>query len=180
MHLDKAKVNFVLQSIKEGLRLGCDKPVTLKSARKNKLLAYQHSGVIDVYLANEVRRGHVVGPFDSPPMQNLHISSFGVITKKEQPVKWRLIVDLSSPQGHSVNDGIDPDSWHLQYIKRDDIIKVVSKFGPGALMAKFDRFCIQEYCCSSVGPLSIELEVAQFLPHGPYLTIRTSFSSGNF
>lgn len=82
MHLDKAKVNFVLQSIKEGLRLGCDKPVTLKSARKNKLLAYQHSGVIDVYLANEVRRGHVVGPFDSPPMQNLHISSFGVITKK--------------------------------------------------------------------------------------------------
>ena len=132
-HLDKTKVNFVLQSIKEGLRLGCDKPVTLKSARKNKLLAYQHSGVIDVYLANEVRRGHVVGPFDSPPMQNLHISSFGVITKKGQPVKWRLIVDLSSPQGHSVNDGIDPDSWHLQYIKRDDIIKVVSKFGPGAL-----------------------------------------------
>ena len=101
MHLDKAKVNFVLQSIKEGLRLGCDKPVTLKSARKNKLLAYQHSGVIDVYLANEVRRGHVVGPFDSPPMQNLHISSFGVIPKKGQPVKWRLIVDLSSHQGHS-------------------------------------------------------------------------------
>ena len=97
------------------------------------MLAYQHSGVIDVYLATEVRRGHVVGPFDSPPMQNLHISSFGVITKKGQPVKWRLIVDLSSPQGHSVNDGIDPDSWHLQYIKRDDIIKVVSKFGPGAL-----------------------------------------------
>ena len=28
--------------------------------------------------------------------------------------------------------------WHLQYIKRDDIIKLVSKFGPGALMAKFD------------------------------------------
>ena len=137
-HPDRAKVNFVLQGIKEGFRLGCDKPVTLKSARRNKLSAYQHAGVIDVYLANEVSLGRVVGPFDSPPVLNLHVSSFGVIPKKGQPGKWRLIVDLSSPQGHSVNDGIDADSWHLQYIKIDDIIKMVSKFGPGALMAKFD------------------------------------------
>lgn len=57
----------------------------------------------------------MVGPFDSLPVQNLRIlSSFGVISKKEQPCKWRLIVDLSSSPGHSVNDGIDPDSWHLQ------------------------------------------------------------------
>ena len=94
--------------------------------------------MIDAYLANEVGLGHVAGPFDAPPMQNLHVSSFGVIPKKGQPDKWRLIVDLSSPHGHSVNDGIDPESWHLQYIKMDDIIKMVSKFGPGALMAKFN------------------------------------------
>lgn len=57
----------------------------------------------------------MVGPFDSLPVQNLCIlSSFGVISMKEQPCKWRLIVDLSSSPGHSVNDGIDPDSWHLQ------------------------------------------------------------------
>ena len=89
-------------------------------------------------LANEVRLARVVGPFDSPPVQNLYVSSFGVTPKKGQPSKWRLIVDLSSPQGHSINDGIDPDSWHLQYIKIDKIIKVVSKSGPEALMAKFD------------------------------------------
>ena len=135
---DRVKANFVLQGIKEGFRLGCDKPVILKSARRNKLSAYQHSSVIDTYLANEVRLGRVAGPFDTPPVQDLHISSFGVIPKKGQPDKWRLIVDLSSPLGHSVNDGIDPESWHLQYIKMDDIIKMVSKFGPGALMAKFD------------------------------------------
>jgi len=41
-------------------------------------------------------------------------------------------------QGHSINDGIDPESWHLQHIKMDDIIKMVSKFGLGALTAKFD------------------------------------------
>ena len=100
--------------------------------------AYQHAGVIDVYLANEVSLGGMVGPFNSTPVQNLQMSSFGVIPKKGQPGKWYLIVDLSSPQGHSVSDGIDPNSWHLQYIKIDDIIKMVLKFGPGALMAKFD------------------------------------------
>ena len=138
LYPDRAKANFVLQGIKEGFRLGCDKPVTLKSARRNKLSTYQHSGVIDMYLANEVRLGRVAGPFDVPPVQDLHISSFGVIPKKGQPGKWRLIVDLSSPLGHSVHNGIDPESWHLQCIMMDDIIKMVSKFGPGALLAKFD------------------------------------------
>lgn len=137
-HPHRAKVNFVLQGIKEGFRLGCDKPVTLKSARRHKLSGYQHSGVIDAYLASNVRLGLVMSPFVSPPVPNLHISSLGVIPKKGQPGKWRLIVDLSSLQGHSVNNGIDPDSWHLQYIKMDDIIKMVSKFGPSALMTKFD------------------------------------------
>ena len=47
-------------------------------------------------------------------------------------------MDLSSQHGHSVNEGINPESWHLQYIKMDDIIKIVSKFGSGALVAKFD------------------------------------------
>lgn len=82
-HPDRAQGNFVLQGIKEGFRLGCDKPVTLKSASRNKLSAYQHAAGIDVCLANEVRLGRVVGPFDSPPMQNLHKkSNFGVIAKK--------------------------------------------------------------------------------------------------
>ena len=66
--------------------------------------------MIDEYLANEVRLGHVAGLFDVPLMQDLHVSSFGVIPKKGQPDKWPLIMDLSSPQGHSVNDGINPES----------------------------------------------------------------------
>ena len=77
LYPDRAKANFVLQGIKEGFRLGCNKPLALKSARRNKLSAYQHSGVIDAYLADEVRLGHVAGPFDAPPMQDLHVSSFG-------------------------------------------------------------------------------------------------------
>ena len=62
----------------------------------------------------------------------------GVIPKKGQEGKWRLIVDLSSPTGASVNDGINAEDFALQYIKLDQIIGMVSRFGKGALMAKFD------------------------------------------
>ena len=47
-------------------------------------------------------------------------------------------MDLSSPGGASVNDGIDPDRFTLHYITLDQVIRLVSKLGPGALMAKFD------------------------------------------
>ena len=40
--------------------------------------------------------------------------------------------------GGSVNDGIDPDEFTLHYITLDKGIRVVSKLGVGALMAKFD------------------------------------------
>jgi len=71
-------------------------------------------------------------------LSNLLISSFGVILKKGQPDKWRLIVDLPSLGSSSVNDGINPEEFALQYIRVDQIINMVSKYGPGALMAKFD------------------------------------------
>ena len=40
----------------------------------------------------------------------VHVSPYGVIPKKSKPNKWRLILDLSSPTGHSVNEGIDKET----------------------------------------------------------------------
>ena len=93
---------------------------------------------MDAYLQNEVALGRVAGPFLSSPLPNLHVSSFGVIPKAGQPGKWRLNLDLSSPHGRSVNDGIDPEQFSLQYIKFDEVVAMVTKLGRGALMAKFD------------------------------------------
>ena len=47
-------------------------------------------------------------------------------------------MDLSSPNGSSVNDGISPDEFTTEYIHVDHIIRMVSQHGQGALMAKFD------------------------------------------
>ena len=138
LHPNRQKVDFVLDGIRHGFRLGFCSTQRLKPAKKNKPSADQHPSVIDEYLAHEVSRGRVAGPFDFPPLPNLQVSSFGVISKRGQVGKWRLIVDLSSPTGCSVNDGIDPEEFTLHYITVDQVIQLVSQFGPGALMAKFD------------------------------------------
>ena len=42
------------------------------------------------------------------------------------------------PGGLSVNDGNDPDEFTMQYITVDQIIRMISSYGLGALIAKFD------------------------------------------
>ena len=80
--------------------------------------------------------GQGSGP--QPPLLVLHVSRFDVIPKRHQPGKWRLILDLSSPAGHSVNDGIAGEDYSLQYMKVDDIVAGMMQREWGSLMAKFD------------------------------------------
>ena len=101
----------------------------------NKCSALSDSRVVTEYLANEVSLGRVADPFDFSPLFPLHISSFGVMPKKGQPGKWRLIVDLSSP---GVNNGIHHEHFSLQCIRVDDVIRMVTKHDADALMLKFD------------------------------------------
>ena len=46
----------------------------------------------------------------------VHCSPFGVISKKNRPDKWRLILDLSSPEKNSVNDGIAKELATVSYV----------------------------------------------------------------
>ena len=71
---------------------------------KNMRSASEHPEPIDAYVESELSSGRMIKvAADSP---GLRISRFGVIPKPHQPGKWRLITDLSSPKGGSVNDGV--------------------------------------------------------------------------
>lgn len=66
----------------------------------------------------------------------IHCSPFGVILKKNRP-KWLLILDLSSPQGYSVNDGIK-ELVSLSYVSIDEVVSQILLLGQGCLLAKMD------------------------------------------
>ena len=65
------------------------------------------------------------------------MSRFGVIPK-DAPGEWRLILDLSSPPGFSVNDGISADDSSVRYQGIDQAIDAILSVGKGALLSKFD------------------------------------------
>ena len=47
-------------------------------------------------------------------------------------------MDLSSPHGHSVNDGIAKDMCSLHYTSIDDAASKILTLGKGAMLAKMD------------------------------------------
>ena len=102
-HPDIRLRDYVVNGIQDGFRIGFDyQNHSCKRAKKNMFTALEHPEVVCKYIAEECAAGRLLGPFDPASLPSVQTSSFGVIPKST-PGKWRLIVDLSSPDGHSVN-----------------------------------------------------------------------------
>ena len=135
----KELAEFFLSGIQYGFRIGYNNPTApLKCAHKNLEGVLLHPEVVDDYLKAEVVNHRMAGPFSKKPCQNTQISRFGVIPKRNQQGKWRLITDLSYPKHHSVNDGIPKNLCSLSYVTVDDAIAKIIETGPNSLLAKVD------------------------------------------
>lgn len=99
--------------------------------------ALDNPQVITQYLELECNSGRVVGPLSIAEFPFVHINRFGVIPKST-PGKWRLIVDMSSPEGGSVNDGIQESMCSLSYATVEDATQGIVDYGTGALLTKID------------------------------------------
>ena len=80
----------------------------------------------------------VHGPYSTCQFTTVQISRFGVIPKHHQRNKWRLIIELSHPQGHSINEYIPKTLCSLSYITVDDAIDSIVELDPHTLLAKVD------------------------------------------
>ena len=96
-----------------------------------------HPQAIKDYLVEECAQGRILGPLCADAVLGVQVSRFGLIPKKT-PNEWRLIVDLSSPEGSSVNNGIYSKLCSLQYISVEDALRDIQALGRGTLMAKVD------------------------------------------
>ena len=63
----------------------------------------------------------------------MHRSPIGLVPKSSGG--YRLIVDLSSPHGRSVDDGIDPAVGSMDYVSVD-AVAMVAEMGRGTVLAK--------------------------------------------
>ena len=105
-HLNRPLVDFFINGITEGFRIGFkQQSKLLQSAKRNLTCALQYPGTVK-NLTEEIAAGRVAGPFPKSIVPQAHVSQFGIVPINHQPNKWRLIVDLSHPTDGSVNGGI--------------------------------------------------------------------------
>ena len=105
-HPDAIFATYILNGIQHGFRISFNRAMKCRSATANMFSAVENSGVVIEYLKKELSLGRIVGPIQSevvPP--DAHMSPFGVIPKSSQHGKWRLIVDLSSPESGASTTG---------------------------------------------------------------------------
>ena len=135
LHPGKAWITWLLDGIDNGVSIGYTGSVSSLRSR-NLSSAHAHPDVVDAELEKEITAGRIISPFAEPPLHKLRTSGVGVVPKKNG--KWRAILHLSAPDGHSVNDHINKEDFPVHYSSVDDAVALLSQYGQDAVMAKID------------------------------------------
>ena len=128
--------------IRYGFPLDFNYHRTLQSKGSNHPSAAEFEDDVKQYLQEEIKFGAIAGPFNKPPFNKFHSSPFMTRPKPSASHK-RVIIDLSFPHGHSVNDGIASNEYLgtkfiLSLPNIDTITSKVRKLGKGSLLFKID------------------------------------------
>ena len=98
---------------------------------------------IQEYLSKEKSYGAILGPFkENPFCCNIMLSPLNSVPKKDTNER-RFILDLSFPNGHSINDSVSKDFYlgqkiSLSYPNVDDLVNIIKLKGKGCLLFKRD------------------------------------------
>ena len=86
-------------------------PLINRSAKINHKGALDFPDAINHYFATEHSNNTLLGPFFTNPFPDRSASSPLNSVPKCDSDKWRVILNMSFPPGHTVNDGIDKDHY---------------------------------------------------------------------
>ena len=125
-----------MNGFKFGFRLGCVGEPILK-IHKNHNSVHKNPKVVEEKLQKEFKLHRISRPYCEIPFDNYVCSPLGLVPKKA-PGEYRIIHDLSFPEGQSVNSYIPTSNSTVQYESIDNVIDLIRKFGTNVLMAKTD------------------------------------------
>ena len=134
-HPDKMWCSQLLHNLTHGATIGYQGPRYTRIT-PNLASASLHPDIITAELERECSKGHVAGPFPTPPLSNLQCSGVGVVPKKNG--SWRMIMHLSAPTSTSINDYINKEDYSLRYSTIDEATKLIAAAGKGCFLAKID------------------------------------------
>lgn len=126
-----------------GWPLGYNYETAPATTSNNHPSALFHLQAVKDFVDTELMHDALLGPFDEAPFTPWFRTSPLMSRAKKGSEERRIIVDLSYPQGSSVNDGIDPSNhlgvnitYSLPTI--NDLITTLQQHGKGAYLWKAD------------------------------------------
>ena len=113
------------------------------SSQKNHPSALAHMAEIDRFIDKELSKGALLGPFVSPPFAPWSQTSPLMTAEKKDSLHRRVIIDLSYPEGQSVNAGVAKNFFQGAYTSYNlptvhDLAQKIISLGPGTLLWKTD------------------------------------------
>ena len=118
----------------------CTRPV---SSSRNHPSALNFDSHVQAYIDTELSYNAIAGPFNSPPFADDFVCSPLQTVPKRGSSTRRVVMDLSFPQGSSVNDGIPSntylgDQFKLRLPGIDRLVEFILAKGRNCLVFKKD------------------------------------------
>jgi hypothetical protein len=134
---DHRRLLAVCKDLEEGADIGCRGTAREPSFSTNAASSHDFGAEVTDAVASWVQQGIVAGPF-KPSEQPRNVKINGVMCRMKPNGTARIILNLSSPRGFSVNDGITADEFPTSMSSTAKWISVLDKAGRGCTMAKVD------------------------------------------
>ena len=146
-HPDQELVKYLLDSYTHGFKLGLTQTPKCRPPCKNPREALRKPEVVQALIDKEVKLGHMLGPFNEPPFEDMVYSPVNIVPKAGSNNKYRLIHDLKFPYNEeSVNSFIPEHNSTVQYHHIDEVIEMALAIGTCVKGARCDievAFCHQ-------------------------------------
>ena len=130
-------VENVLHDVEHGADLGCRGPARQPTRSKNSKSALEFGPQVTDAVADWCKKGYCYGPVpESMVPKEAKVS--GIMCREKPNGSARVILNLSSPEKLSVNDGIEKDLYPAEMSSTEKWLEVINKAGRNCNITKTD------------------------------------------
>ena len=136
-YVDMEQLDKVCDWLKNGAEIGCKGKYRQPSKASNSKSAFVEGEKVSDCVADWLEKGFAFGPINLDEIpEKAKISS--LLTREKPNGAVRVILNLSKPEGSSVNEGIDIGEYPAKMSSTWEWIAVLNRAGRGCLMTKID------------------------------------------
>ena len=134
---DKVTLAKVVKDLKEGADIGCRGSFRDPTRATNAPSAYTDGRKVTDAICSWIHSGFCYGPVDMNLVPKTAKFS-GIMTRPKPNGSARIILNLSAPKNHSVNEGIEAADFPAVMSSTTKWLIALNKAGKGCLMVKHD------------------------------------------